>query len=105
MEKHAALRQLMDQLTEAIILCTQCRHDLLDHFAIGVLNIGAGRIRQQLGRQIAGELIFIREQNLLVIVDRLELLAIRRDAADFDVGAVEVALPLTMPFLVCLGAR
>ena len=61
----------MYECPEPVILRAEPRDDLLDHFAVGELDIGAGRINHELLGQIAGELVFVLEQNLLVFLDAL----------------------------------
>src|SRR5213593_1086900 len=84
-QEHPALYHLMHQGSESVVLASQRRHDLFDHFAVGELKVGARGIDQQFLSKVAGQLVLVGEQELLVIVDILELAAIVCLAAMFDV--------------------
>ena len=57
----------MYQRPESIVPPSQCRHDPFDHFAVSELNIGAGRIDEELLDQVAGELILVFEQGKILV--------------------------------------
>src|SRR5262245_60734321 len=45
-QEHRTLHHVVNQRAEAILLLTTARHELLDHFAIRELDIGAGGVDQ-----------------------------------------------------------
>src|SRR5687768_15121690 len=77
----------MDERAEAVVLLLKAGHDLLDHFTIRKLNIGARRIDQKLLRQTPGKLMLVFEQQLFVLVNILKLSPVMGFASLFNVQA------------------
>src|SRR5262245_19288452 len=65
-EKHPALHDVLNQRPETILLLAVAGHQLLDDFAVRELDVGAGRVDQQLLGEVAGELILVGQKQLLV---------------------------------------
>ena len=88
----------MHQGTKAVVLGCQPRDDLFDQFTVGELDVGARGINQQLLRQVAGQLVLVGKQQLLVIIDVLELAAVMGLAAILDVRtAIDWSLAALKP--------
>ena len=61
-------------------------HQLLDDLTIGKLDVRPGGVSEQLPREVARELVLVREQELLVLVDVPELAAISKGVYFHDYG-------------------
>src|SRR5258705_13958513 len=79
----------MNQRAEAILLLPAACHELLDHLAVRELNVGPGRVDQQLLSRVAGELVLVAQEQLLVFVDGLESSTIGKLAPLLDVEPAE----------------
>ncbi len=60
-QEYPALHNFMDERSEAVVLRSQFRDELLHDLAVGELNIRPGRVHQEFFRQVARELVLVRE--------------------------------------------
>src|ERR1019366_4028212 len=80
-EKQFALHKLVDEAADAVIAGTGTFEDSLYSSPIGEADWCAGGIDRQLLGQVAGELLFVGEQELFELADVAELPAVGEFAA------------------------
>src|SRR5438105_7023733 len=76
-----ALQQFVNEAADAVMAGAGAFQDLLDRFAVGEMDRRAGGIDRQLPRQVAGELFFVREQELFQLENVAEFPAVGKFTA------------------------